>query len=429
MAAGTPFVYQGVLWSDCTKLETMAEDDFRESQHIVIAFIHNIERSHSFNYSIPNDLYELCLLFYHIHYLPLTDDDILPTPFTILFAIYGMSQLLNKRGWTSMNIEDQFQYLQHTKINSDYGRQQVINELCNKEQHFSDFKHNEKNQNKVKYALQQFYETSQSLLTDNTNIEMWSDYHMIISLIHHGITNPEQHQAFGFSSHSRAIKQKVYSSIWSFLNYFRRYMHETKYTGTDLNIDIDPLLIGKCGYGFRIVKRICRVYNQKGWQYTKCKRQLSHWVRQIDDRDLPKKPRHIVYEMIGSHREAFPYNVFDKSVLLSILRPVIDDIEVIGVFKCKDKFSTRYPVPGIGILIHHNEMNKSYTDFGKMLHESLANSIGSEHCKRTRMIRVGKCDVNSFLMDVVKQHDAFSKFDYSFWTNLDDSETICSQVE
>ena len=77
---------------------------------------------------------------------------------------------------------------------------------------------------------------------------------------------------------------------------------------------------------------MCQIYTQKTEQYTNAKKQLTIWAKQIDDRNVPTSRRHIVYQL--TQPNSSPYDLLDKSMLLSISQPVSQYTQVIGVFQC-----------------------------------------------------------------------------------------------
>ena len=122
------------------------------------------------------------------------------------------------------------------------------------------------------------------------------NYHSIISVIHHFISNSEQYLG---SRLSAKPKQRAYQNAWEFINYFRRYMHDTQYNGNSLWIDLEKRIYREYGSGFGLmtVQKVCHQYDKKTGQYTMAKKSLSCWIRQLYLNYIPKSNHHIVYQL------------------------------------------------------------------------------------------------------------------------------------
>ena len=65
----------------------------KENEYLVYGYMHAIECKYNLSYPIPDGIFILCLLYYKRYFMKL-DKQILPTPLTLLFAIYNQEELI-----------------------------------------------------------------------------------------------------------------------------------------------------------------------------------------------------------------------------------------------------------------------------------------------------------------------------------------------
>ena len=333
---------------------------------VVYGFIRDVEKCDNFDYSIPDCIFELCLLFYHIPYFPLSnlkqipDNDSIYTPFTFLFAIYGMTELLRMKGWKLMDIQTQIKYLQEPKLDPH----QTVTDLC-KESSIPDLKGNEKIQNQLKYVLSTYHQTSQSLLRSFSDYGLWTDYEVMISFVYSVINHPE---IVIKQSYSQEKNERICIDVWNKMNIVGQYIHDTKYDGKLLSKDIGQQ--SPTGYGLRKCKHIFSKYRLKSLGWVRIKRHFNLWSKEIFCRKINDYP-HLLVRVASPDTGQFPYDKIDSAALSSILEPISKEVEIICVHEYCGKLLWSGRPEGIAILIYRKIINMTYSELLDILNDSV----------------------------------------------------------
>lgn len=198
-----------------------------------------------------------------------------PTPFSLIFAIYGARLPLNIPGFQNLSIGDQCKYLQKTRIGTKPNRKQVIADLVEKE-HINELTAKSYIRIHVKYILRRFYFDMQSLKTQH-NIASWNRHQIILSFISHLI------DAWA-NDESANKKATTTAKIWEFVNYLRRYFNDSNYDGKEFLAAFQSKTDGDNptkGFGLQMTKTVCSKYNLKSGPYSKVKKHCNIWATNI----------------------------------------------------------------------------------------------------------------------------------------------------
>ena len=216
-------------------------------------------------------------------------NDIKPTPFTLLFSIYGARLATELEGFTTLDIAKQCDYLQNEKINNKINRKQIISDLIDKEK-IDNLKTMPYIRIHIKYIFAQFYKECQHLKYTQ-NINEWKSHEIILSFISHLIEAASNDE-------SQNKKNTSHPKIWEFVNYLRKYFNDTGYNGTKFlsafeNKGDQNNNKPTKGFGLQMMKNVCSKYQLKSGPFSKVKKQCNIWAQKINKQskgiDIPQK--------------------------------------------------------------------------------------------------------------------------------------------
>eukprot|EP01084_Bolivina_argentea_P253896 426658_1 len=198
------------------------------SKIIVYGFIHEMRKQHHSLSAIPQDIYNVCAMFYDcLLQIPLDE----ASPFTLLFAIFDPLPALSIKGWTLLDRYEQCQYLKDDNI---YGLRTVNNRMIHLTENVYDFSEvTLKLKSRVKDNIIQMLSKYESTLKrlSSQSVKNWNGSDIIISLIYYLVNIASDH-----------VRQS--QTTWEFVEYFRRYCRDMQYNGALFDNDSNKLKNG-----------------------------------------------------------------------------------------------------------------------------------------------------------------------------------------
>ena len=212
---------------------------------VVYGYAHDVEKQYFRTCLIPDNIIDICYKFYEPAFLPL-DNPESATPFSLLFAIYGMNYV------ASINTDED-------------NKAEVIKAQCNK---LKDININGIDTLPIKstmdYVLSKYHQHCVYLSTDEY-IKQWCTEDLVVSLLHYSINELEQE--------TENKLRYWHPKTWEFVEHLRKYWKEIKYNFDDvLEEDVRR-------YGLQTLKSICPRYNLRTGRFTKIKIILSKWAK------------------------------------------------------------------------------------------------------------------------------------------------------
>jgi len=204
-------------------------------------------------------------------------DDIKPTPFTILFALYNARLALTITGFANLDITQQCASLSSNLITSKAQRRTLITSLINSDDaDFSLLRQRVCLRMRVKHILRRFHNESQHL-RQSTDIAAWNAHEIVLSFIAHLIEASA-------NDNSADKKNTAHAKIWEFVNHLRRYLDEQQIDGRHF-LDVfcgqsDPNA-KPTGIGLKMMKTICAAYDLKSGPFSKVKKQCNAWATNL----------------------------------------------------------------------------------------------------------------------------------------------------
>ena len=203
-------------------------------------------------------------------------NDQTPSPFSLIFAIYGARLPLTVAGFHQLDIGKQCEYLQNNRIQTKALRKQTVTDLVEKEENFNELTAKSYIRIHVKYILRRFFIDMQRLKREQ-NIKSWDRHQIILSFISHLI------DAWA-NDESANKKATTTPKIWEFVNYLRRYFNDSDYDGEQFMAAFRGKTDGDKpakGFGLQMMKTVCNKYTLKSGPYSKVKKQCNIWATNI----------------------------------------------------------------------------------------------------------------------------------------------------
>lgn len=117
------------------------------------------------------------------------------------------------------------------------------------------------------------YLNDYQVIKTQTNLKKWNNHQIVISFFTFIITKQ-------FKTNDKLTNENIFNSnnTWIFLQFFICYIDKYDYNGYTIYNQLNEL---KASFAIKIIKEICKEYNQKLGSFIKIKQVLCQWINQL----------------------------------------------------------------------------------------------------------------------------------------------------